>query len=102
MAFPAKKPKRDFLDDVVDEMGPGDSKNDGDSYGASMEEEPDEADMGDEEAGEDRVMAAKQVGKALGIANADWGKFSDALAAFVRNCTSSASPPDVEPDVELD
>lgn len=88
MAFPAKKPKRDFLDDVVEEMGP---KNDGDSYGASMDDspEPAEEDMGDdEEAGEDRVMAAKTLGKALGITNADWNKVDSALSAYVRACMS--------------
>jgi hypothetical protein len=84
MAFPAKKPKRDFLDDVVDEMGPG--KNDGDAYGASMEEEPEEGDQGDEETQEDQVMAAKQVAKALGIQNIDAAKFAAALGAFVKAC----------------
>lgn len=90
MAFPLKKPKRDFLDEVVDEMGPEGGKNDGDSYGASMDDspEPEEADMGDEEAGEDRVMAAKTLGKALGINNADWNKVDSALSAYVRACMS--------------
>jgi len=86
MAFPAKK-KPDFLDDVVDEMGP---KADDDSYGASMDESGDGDGMDDEsdpeEAKQDRIMAAKQVAKALGMPNADGARLADALAAFVKAC----------------
>lgn len=72
--------KPDFLDDVVDEMGNG--KGDSD-YGADMEgdEEPD-----DDTASEDRLMAAKQLRKALGISSGDDQKIADALKAFVSTC----------------
>lgn len=72
--------KKDFLDDVVDEMGDNAPK-----YGA--ESEDDEQDpMDDESAGEDRMMAVKQLGKAMGINIADPGKAAEALKAFIATC----------------
>jgi len=87
MALPGKK--ADFLDDVVDEMGPSDKGGD-DSYGAKMSEDDgdgmdDESDP--EEAQQDRVMAAKQIGKAIGAPPGfDATKLADALKAFIENC----------------
>lgn len=74
----AKKP--DFLDSVADDMGEAGSKD----YGADMSEEGDEGDS--EEAGQDRIMAAKMVGKAMGLPDVDAAKLADALAAFVKAC----------------
>lgn len=76
----ARKP--DFLDDVVDDMGP--DKDDPDP-GASMEEEDSEGE-GDESMDEDQMMAAGQVAKALGMPDADKRKLRDALKAFVESC----------------
>lgn len=73
----AKKP--DFLDEVVDEMG----DEDGAKFGADMESEEE---VDDETANEDRLMAAKQVAKALGITTVDPQRFSDALKAFIATC----------------
>lgn len=72
-----------FMDDVVDEMGDGKGGTD---FGAKMDDsdEPDEG--SDEEENEDRLMAAKQVAKALGISSFDPQKFADALSAFVKAC----------------
>lgn len=87
MGFPAGK-KADFLDDVVGEMGPSDKGGD-DEYGAKMSEDgggmDDESDP--EEAQQDRIMAAKMVGKAMGAPPGfDATKLADALAAFVKAC----------------
>jgi len=76
----ARKP--DFLDEVVDDMGP---EKEGKDYGADMEEEGDEGDK-DESMDEDQIMAAGQVAKALGIPDADKSKLRDALKAFVESC----------------
>jgi len=87
MALPGKK--SDFLDSVVDEMGPSDKGGD-DTYGAKMSEDDgdgmdDESDP--EEAEQDRIMAAKQVGKAIGAPPGfDAVKLAAALKAFVSNC----------------
>jgi hypothetical protein len=87
MALPGKK--SDFLDDVVDEMGPSDKGGD-DEYGAKMSVDDgdgmdDESDP--EEAQQDRIMAAKAIGKALGSPPGfDAVKLADALHAFVANC----------------
>ena len=79
--LPNKKPAPDFLDSVADDMGEAGSKD----YGADMSEEGD--DEGDsEEAGQDRIMAAKMVAKALGMPEADAPRLADALAAFVKAC----------------
>jgi hypothetical protein len=72
--------KPDFMDEVSDEM----DKGGGEEYGADMEDE-DEGD--DESAGEDKIMAAKQVAKAAGITVADPKRFADALEAFVKACS---------------
>jgi len=87
MGFPAGK-KADFLDSVVGEMGPSDSGDD--KYGASMKEEGDDdgsMDSDPEEAQQDRIMAAKMIGKAIGAPPGfDASKLADALAAFVKAC----------------
>lgn len=70
----------DFLDEVTDEMDKGGD----DAYGADMEDE-DEAT--DETAKEDKIMAAKQVAKALGVTVDDPGRFASALETFVRSCS---------------
>lgn len=76
---PAMNGKKDFLDDVVDNMG-----DDAPKYGAESEDEADP--MDDESAGEDQMMAVKTLGKALGIQIADPGKVAAALKAFVATC----------------
>lgn len=87
MGFPVGK-KKDFLDDVVGEMGPSDSGDD--KYGAKMTEDDgdgmdDESDP--EEAAQDRIMAAKMIGKAIGAPPGfDASRLADALAAFVKAC----------------
>jgi len=87
MALPGKK--SDFLDSVVDEMGPSDKGGD-DTYGAKMSEDdgdPEDADADPEEAEQDRIMAAKAVGKAIGAPPGfDAVKLAQALKAFVSNC----------------
>jgi hypothetical protein len=70
-------PKKEFLDEVVEDMGDGDEA----IYGAEMEEEGD-----DETAKEDRIMAVKQLGKALGVNIADPERAADALATFIQSC----------------
>lgn len=71
-----------FMDDVVDEMGDGKG---GTEYGASMDDTSEEG--GDDESmNEDRIMAAKQVGKALGLGSVDPQRLADALKAFVQSC----------------
>lgn len=72
--------KRDFLDDVVDDMG--DDKG-GTKYGADMTEEGEGT---DEEEQQDKIMAAKQLCKALGISTADFAKVADAMEAFINAC----------------
>lgn len=74
--------KDDFLDEVVGEMGDEDGNA---KYGASMEDEG-EMEEGDETMEEDQVMAAKQVGKALGLPNVDGTKLKNALKAFMDAC----------------
>lgn len=89
MGFPVGK-KKDFLDDVVGEMGPSNSGDD--KYGAKMtEDDGSENGIGDEsdpeEAAQDRIMAAKMVGKAIGAPPGfDASRLADALAAFVKAC----------------
>lgn len=86
MGFPAGK-KSDFLDSVVDEMGPSDKG--GDEYGAKMSDDdsPPEDENDPEEAQQDRVMAAKQIGKAIGAPPGfDAMKLADALKAFYEAC----------------
>lgn len=89
MGFPVGK-KRDFLDDVVGEMGPSDSGDD--KYGAKMtEDDGSENGLGDEsdpeEAAQDRIMAAKAIGKAIGAPPGfDATKLADALKAFISSC----------------
>lgn len=73
--------KGNFLDDVVDEMG--DDKG-GTKYGADMADEGDDTD--DEQTNEDRIMAAAQVGKALGLPNVDKTKLAEALKTFIATC----------------
>lgn len=89
MAFPGKK-KEDFLDGVVAEMGPAD-KGGGDEYGADMKDSKDDTDGMDEsdpeEMKQDRIMAAQQVAKALGMSDADAPKLADALKAFFDSCS---------------
>jgi hypothetical protein len=77
-----KKP--DFLDEVSDEMDKGGD----DAYGADMEDEGGD----DEGAKEDKIMAAKAVGKALGITVPDPSRFADALEAFWKVCESGEAP----------
>lgn len=72
-----------FLDDVVDEMGDGKG---GTEYGASMDETSGDEGQDDESMNEDRLMAAKQVGKALGLGSVDPQRLADALKAFVQTC----------------
>lgn len=80
MAFPAKK--KDFIGDVVDDMGPDDADK---GYGAEMSDAEDPG-GDDEESGQDRIMAAKAVARALGVPDADAPKLAEALRAFVSNC----------------
>jgi hypothetical protein len=85
MAFPVKK-KPDFLDEVVDDVGEAGSKD----YGAEMSDDGDGMDneSGSEEAQQDRLMAVKQVARALGTPNADTTKLDQALHAYVTACMS--------------
>jgi hypothetical protein len=73
--------KKSFSDDVADEMGEGP----GDDYKVDMEDEEDEDEDGD--AHEDRVMAVKELGKAMGVQIADPEKAAEALKTFVESCT---------------
>ena len=87
MAFGKKK--HDFLDGVVEEMGPDNSD---DEYGAKMmskgaQDAEDEMDGGaddPEEKANDQAMAAKMVGKALGLTDFDASALAKALSAFVK------------------
>ena len=84
MALPGKKSA--FLDDVVDEMGPSDKGGD-DEYGAKMSDDDGEDESDPEEAQQDRIMAAKMIGKAIGAPPGfDATKLADALSAFVKAC----------------
>lgn len=73
----ASKP---FVDEVVDEMGDG---SEAEKFGADMQDE--ESDP--EGAKEDRIMAVKSLGKALGIQIADPERAAEALSAFVSTCS---------------
>lgn len=68
-------------DDIVSDMG-----DDAGKYGADMEdsEEPDEG--SDDEEKEDRMMAVKELGRALGVTVADPDKAAQALETFVKSC----------------
>ena len=88
MAFPVAKKKGDFLDGVVEEMGPAD-KGGADEYGADMKDDGDgmDDDSNPEEAEQDRVMASTQIGKALGLSGVDAPKLAAALKAFFDSCS---------------
>lgn len=74
------KASPDFLDEVTDEMDKGGE----DAYGADMED--DEEGEGDPDAKEDKILAAKQVAKALGVTVENPERFADALETFVQCC----------------
>lgn len=74
-----KTASKPFVDEVVDEMGDG---SDADKFGADMEDESNDP----EGAKEDRVMAVKSLGKALGIQIADPERAAEALATFISTC----------------
>ena len=75
-----KTPGKPFVDEVVDEMGDG---SESDKFGADMEDK----DSDPEGAKEDRIMAVKSLGKALGIQIADPERAAEALSAFVSTCS---------------
>lgn len=77
-----KKMDDDFLDEAVGEMEK-DKDMAGSEYGADMD---DKAEGDDETSSEDRMMAAKQIGKALGIQIADPERFAEALKTFIATC----------------
>jgi hypothetical protein len=77
--------KPSFLDEVEEEMDQG-AKGGEDAYGADMEDEEEDEEMDAEAADEDRILAAKQVAKALGITVADPKRFADSLRTFIRAC----------------
>lgn len=78
--IPNTMKKKSFSDEVADEMGDGP----GDDYAVSMDEADSEG--GDETAHEDRVMAVKQLGKALGVQIADPEGAAEALKTFIDSC----------------
>lgn len=75
--------KPDFLDEVEEEMDQG-AKGGEDAYGADLEEDEEED---EEAAGEDRILAAKQVAKALGLTIEDPARLADALRTLIKSCT---------------
>jgi hypothetical protein len=74
--------RKSFSDDVADEMGDGP----GDDYSVDMgDEEKEDGEDGD--AQEDRVMAVKELGKAMGVQIADPEKAAQALKTFIDSCS---------------
>lgn len=70
-----------FADDVVSDMG-----DDAGKYGADMEDSEGSDEGSDEEGKEDRMMAVKELGRALGVTIADPEKAAEALETFVKTC----------------
>jgi hypothetical protein len=78
----AQRKEKPFMDDVADEMGDGP----GDDYGVDMQDEEEGDEGEDEKAGEDRIVAVKKLGKALGIQIAEPEAAAEALKAFIDSC----------------
>lgn len=85
--------KPDFLSEVTDEMDKGGD----DAYGADMGDDETDEGSSDEEK-QDRILAIKSFGKAIGVTIEDPERAAEALSTFIEACSKGTAKPAMPAD----